>query len=300
MTKELLDIGQQDIPVCAAADPVPHQASFKPPAKSCDCHAHIFGPEADYPYALPRSYTPPEASLKNYLNMLDVIGIERGVIVQPSVYGTDNRATLDATEQMSDRFRAVVVVDDDVRIKDLEAMHERGARGVRINLLFQSNARSDNLKRLADILNGLGWHMQLLIDVSKFADLPGDLGSLGCDLVFDHMGHAPADTALREPGFQQLLDLMKDGKAWAKLSGAYRFTNEDRAPYRDVEPIAKALIDANVERCVWASDWPHPHIPVAMPNDGDLLSMLADWAPDETVRHKILVDNPAKLYGFGS
>ncbi len=298
MIKSETDQQTNDIPFCAAPEADVFASRFVPPKGSCDCHAHIFGPEAQFPYSLPRTYTPPEASLISYLSMLDVIGIERAVIVQPSVYGTDNRATLNATSQMGERFRAIVVVDDDVSTKELEAMHEQGARGVRINLLFSSNARADNLKRLADILAGLGWHMQLLIDVSEFRDMNDVLGDMPCDLVFDHMGHMNAAKGLDNAGFQTLLSFMRDGKAWAKLSGSYRITSQPKPPYEDVLPIAQALIDANEDRCVWASDWPHPHIPVAMPNDGDLLSMLADWAPGEALRNKILVDNPAKLYGF--
>lgn len=285
-------------PLCAPADPRPRPACFVPPAGSIDCHAHVFGPETRYPYTEPRTYTPPDAPLEAYCQMLETLGIARGVIVQPSVYGTDNRATLEASAQMPERLRAVVVVDDDVQANELEAMHARGARGVRVNLLFKSNARVDNLRRLADILAGLDWHMQLLINVAESADLVRDLGDLPCDLVFDHMGHAPADIACETSGFGQMCHLLQAGKAWVKLSGAYRFTQEAVLPYRDVVPIAKTLIAANPQRCLWASDWPHPHSPVAMPNDGDLLSMLADWAPDETVRRTILVDNPARLYGF--
>lgn len=289
---------QDSAPLCAAADPVVHPASFVPPANACDCHAHVFGPVAQYPYVENRTYTPPDASFAQYKKMLDTLGIDRGVIVQPSVLGTDNRATLDAVAEGGDQFRAVVVVNEDISVAELQTMYDQGARGVRINLLFRSNFQVDNLRTLAAKLADANMHLQLLIDVSQFAELKATLGDLPVDLVFDHMGHMPTTESQNHPGFQDLLSLVSAGKAWVKLSGSYRFTNEKSAPYQDVTAVAQALINANPERMVWASDWPHPHIPVAMPNDGDLLDMLALWAPDEVIRNRILVDNPTQLYGF--
>lgn len=286
------------IPLCEGADPNPRAARFTPPAGACDCHAHVFEPVARYPYVANRTYTPPDASFDSYRYMLATLGLERGVIVQPSVYGTDNRATLDAVAEGGENFRAVVVVNEDISSDELAAYHRAGARGIRVNLLFKSEVEISSLHNLAAKIADFGWHLQVLIDVSSFDDVRGALGNLPVDVVFDHMGHMPTGLGLDHPGFRDLLALLEAGKAWVKLSGSYRFTAEQQPPYRDVEPFARELIRANPERALWASDWPHPCIPVAVPNCGSLLDMLLDWAPDETTRKRILVDNPATLYGF--
>jgi len=269
---------------------------FEPPENSCDCHAHVFGPLERYQYCETRSYTPPPASIESYLLLLDDIGIERAVIVQPSVYGTDNRATINAVQHSSERFRAVVVVDDDIPTAALEHLHQLGARGIRFNHLYKNNARLRNLTRIADVLSGLDWHLQVLVDVTRNLELVEQLQALPCRLVFDHMGYPTA--GIRNPGFELLLELMKDGQAWTKLSGGYHLTSHSQLPYDDIEPIASALLQANLERCLWATDWPHPQCPISPPLDRDLLTLLAKWAPSNQTCRQVLVDNPANLYGF--
>lgn len=294
----MTQVGENLIPVCDAADPNPVAPRFTPPPGACDCHAHIFGPQATYPLTLPRTYTPPEASLGTYQKMMATLGIERAVIVQPSVYGTDNRATLDAVRAAGENFRAVVVVNEDITEKELEQMHAAGARGVRINLLFRSGIEVSDVRRLAEKIAPFNWHLQLLIDVSEFSDIRETLGSLPIETVFDHMGHMPTSASINHPGFREMLSLIADGKSWAKISGAYRITSENDVPYNDVAPIAREIIKANPERIVWATDWPHPYVNTQMPNDGHLLDLLDDWCPNTETRNRILVDNPAKLYGF--
>ncbi|PSW20869.1 GntR family transcriptional regulator [Photobacterium sanctipauli] len=285
-------------PYCSAADPNIAPASFVLPDNACDCHLHVFGPENKYPYTENRTYTPPDASLGQYKELQSILGLKRAVIVQPSVYGVDNRATLEAVKQGGENFKAVVVVNDDIATSQLESMAEMGAKGARLNLLFQSNVNIKSLESLAHKLAETDMHLQLLIDVSKSADLMTQLGKLPVQLVFDHMGHMPTTVPQNNVGFQAMLKLMDKGKAWAKLSGSYRFTSEKTTPYHDVTKVAQQLISTNSERVVWGSDWPHPHIPVDMPRDGDLLEMLKRWAPDENTRNNILVNNPAHLYGF--
>ena len=287
-----------EIPRCAAADPNPRKPGFTPPAGSCDCHAHIFGPESIYPYAANRSYTPPDASLGSYRSLLNTLGVDRSVIVQPSVYGTDNRVTLDAVEKGGDNFRGVVVVDADIPSRTLEKMHEIGVRGVRLNLLFKGGMSLSAVRQVADRIKTFGWHLQFLVDVSTFPDLD-TLGQLPVDIVFDHMGHLPASKSVDDPGFVTMLKLLDSGKAWAKLSGPYRMTGTGDYPYQDVFPFARAIIKTNPGRAVWATDWPHPAIKTPMPNDGDLLNLLSEWIPDSETRKAVLVDNPAKLYDFG-
>lgn len=285
-------------PLCAPADPSPRPASFTPPAGACDCHAHVFAPASRL--VPERVYTPPPAPFAGYRRVLATLGIDRAVIVQPSVYGSDNRATLAAVAAGGDAFRAVVVVDQSTSRHALRDMHERGARGARINAMYAGAHSLHDLPGLAHILADLGWHLQLLMDVSQLDDLANLFRDLPVPVVFDHMGHVPAARGTGDPGFQALLRLMAEGRAWAKLSGSYRTTAESHPPYGDVAPFARALVAANPDQCVWASDWPHPHIPVTMPNDGALLDMLQDWVPDPDARNRILVDNPARLYGFGA
>lgn len=291
-------LGESTIPVCAASDPSPRAPRFRLPAGACDCHAHVFGPESRYPYTRHRTYTPPDAPLSDYKNMLGTLGLERAVIVQPSVYGTDNRATLDAIKEGGENFRGIVVVDDNIDTAEMERMHEIGVRGVRVNLLFKSGIEVSDVRRLADKIAPFGWHLQMLVDVSEFSDIEETLGDLPVEVVFDHMGHLPTSVGVDHPGFQEMLRLLKRGRSWAKLSGSYRITGSNDLPYEDVTPFAKAIIAANPERVVWASDWPHPYINVPMPNDGGLLDLLDFWAPDIATRNRILVDNPAKLYDF--
>ncbi len=294
----MTSLGEVKIPVCAAADPAPYAPRFTPPPGATDCHAHIFGPEAQYPFTPHRTYTPPEASEAQYFHLLESLGLSRGVIVQPSVYGRDNRCTLDAVRRHPDKLRAVVVVNEDITEKELEQMHADGARGVRLNLLFRSGVEVSDVRRIADKIAALDWHLQMLIDVSEFADIRDTLGSLPVETVFDHLGHMPISAGTSHPGFQQMLSLVADGKSWVKLSGSYRITSENETPYSDIAPFAREIIRANPERVLWATDWPHPYINVDMPNDGALLDMLDDWTPDAATRDRILADNPARLYGF--
>jgi len=170
---------------------------------------------------------------------------------------------------------------------------------VRVNLIFKSGVEVSDVAALADKVAPLGWHLQLLIDITEFADLYETVASLPVAVVIDHMGHMPTSCGLGHPGFTDLLRLLKEGRVWVKLSGAYRFTASKDFPYDDVTPYARALIEANPNRLLWASDWPHPCIPVPMPNDASLLEMLFNWVEnDDALIKQILVDNPAKLYGF--
>jgi len=285
------------IPSCAAADPNPKKPDLPPPAGSCDCHAHIFGPESLYPYMSNRSYTPPDALLSSYMALLNTLGLDRSVIVQPSVYGTDNRVTLDAIKREGENFRGVVVVDENVTSEELTRMHEIGVRGVRLNLLFKGGMSLSAVCQIADRIKTFGWHLQFLVDVSTFPE-HDTLKKLPVDIVFDHMGHLPTSKGVNDPGFVTLLNMLDSGKAWVKMSGPYRITCTGGYPYQDVTPFAKAIIETNPERAVWATDWPHPAIQTPMPNDGDLLDLLHEWVPDNEMRKAVLVDNPSKLYDF--
>lgn len=291
-------IDESTPPLCAPADPEPRRPRLAPPPGACDCHAHIFGPEDRYPFSRHRTYTPPPASLDSYGRLMDTLGLDRAVIVQPSVYGTDNRATLDAVQAGCGKFRGVVVIDENLDRREMERMHDLGVRGVRVNLLFKSGIEVSDVRRLAEKIAPFGWHLQMLVDVSEFADIRTTLGQLPVDVVFDHMGHMPTSIGTDHPGFRDMLHLLETGRAWVKLSGAYRITAGTELPYEDVAPFARAIVKANPERVLWASDWPHPYVNIPMPNDGALLDLLEDWTPDTATRDRILRDNPQRLYGF--
>lgn len=289
-------------PLCAGPDPAPRRPKVRLPPLACDCHAHIAGPKSVYPYSPRRIYTPPDALLPAYLGMLGTLGVERAVLIQPSVYGTDNRAMLDAMAQAGDRFRGVAVVDDAVTDADLEKMHAAGVRGVRINVVDVAEDKGvipmASLRRLAERIKPLGWHVEFLMHADEFPDLDAQFADFPVDIVLGHLGYMRTDKGLGAPGFQALLRLMRTGRCWVKLTGPYRIS-VGGIPYSDVTPFAHALIDAAPQRVIWGTDWPHVMVKSAMPNDGALCDLLLDWVPDETIRRKVLVENPAKLYGFG-
>ncbi|MBV1789467.1 amidohydrolase family protein [Marinobacterium sp. D7] len=289
------------IPFCEAADPFPKAPVFDVPDGACDTHAHVFGPEPRYPYTLNRTYTPPDAPVGAYLHLHRRLGISRGVLVQPSVYGTDNRLQMDALAYLRGQgleYKGIAVLDADVSDAELDTLQALGYCGVRLNLLFKGGIQWSDVEALAQRLATRSWHLQCLIDVSEFEELENRLRALPVPVVIDHMGHMDCRKGIEHPGFQALLNLLREDKAWVKLSGAYRITALQHPPYADVDRFARALIEANPARCVWGSDWPHPHFLIPMPNDGDLLDLLARWVPDEMMRNRILVDNPARLYGF--
>ena len=234
-----------------------------------------------------------------YLDMLNTIGLCRTVMVQPSVYGTDNAATLDAVEEIGrHRARAVVVVDDGFGAAELAALAARGARGVRFNAVSGNGAPLAQLERLAARIAPLGWHVQLYTHPDALPELEPALRRLPVPAVLDHMGGVKAAAGgVEHPGFRALLRLLEGGRAWVKLSG---YRSSAGPPYADVAPMARALLSAAPDRCVWGTDWPHPslHDPAEVPDDGELLDALGAWAPDGAVRRAVLVDNPARLYGF--
>lgn len=288
-------------PYCAGPDPHPRKPAFEMPRGATDCHAHVFGPVERYPYAEARIYTPPDAPLTAYRRMLDVLGVERAVIVQPSVYGTDNSATLDALRAGGDTLRAVAVVEDDVADTELEAMHALGVRGIRFNVVDVATDRGvlpmDAIRRMARRVAPLGWHVQFLLHVDEYPDLDRKFADFPTEIVIDHFGYMKASKKVEEPGFQAFLRLMRTGRCWAKFTGAYRISQQPM-PYRDVVPFAHALLEANADRVVWGTDWPHPKHEGVMPNDGELCSELTAWIPDAQMRERVLVANPARLYGF--
>lgn len=289
-------------PYCAGPDPKPRKPAFTLPAGACDCHAHVFGPATRYPYFHKRIYTPPDALPSAYWGMLGALGVERAVLVQPSVYGTDNRAMLDAMGGEKHRMRGVAVVEESITDAELERMHEIGVRGIRFNIVDvkpeeKGKLPLDVVRKMAERVQPLGWHLQFLMHVDEFPGLDKTFADFPVDIVIDHFGYMAASKAISHPGFQALLNLLRAGRCWVKFTGAYRISSEDM-PYSDVVPYAHALVAAAPRRIVWGTDWPHPKHEKRMPNDGEMCDRLLDWIPDEKQRRLVLVDNPARLYGF--
>jgi 2-pyrone-4,6-dicarboxylate lactonase len=296
------NMSEDQYPMCQGPDPELRRAKFSLPAGTIDSHAHIFGATERYAFSEARGYTPPEASLESYLQLHRTLGgVERAVLTQPSVYGVDNSCMLDVVDRMDGKFRAVVAVDQSVTDKQLEAFHARGARGARVNIVDKGGMPFDGIdavRRFTERLKDLGWHLEVLLHVHEFENLRATMNSMAVDVSFGHLGYMKTDNGIDHPGFQAFLDLLRDGNCWVKLTGTYRITTMAQTPYDDVIPFAKAVIAANEDRIVWGTDWPHPWVKGIMPNDGALLDQLADWTDDESVRRKILVDNPQNLYGF--
>ncbi|KQB53223.1 GntR family transcriptional regulator [Pseudomonas endophytica] len=284
-------------PSCAPPGAEVTVPSFVLPTGACDTHAHVICDDFErYPLVSDRSYTPPPAPEGLYLDVLRRIGIQRGVLVQPSVYGTDNRYMLDVLKRHQEQLRGVAVINEQIGDEELAKMHALGVRGVRINVLFRGGVNLDAMEHLANRVADLGWHMQFLIDVRYLSELEARIAKLPCPVVIDHLGHFPAHLGVKEPGFEALLRNVSEHGWWVKLSGAYRLSDQ-QPEYADTDALAHALLDTAPERMVWGSDWPHVALE-SPPDTGLLLERLHAWAPSERQRQRILVDNPAALYDF--
>ena len=295
------------MPYCLPPDPNTRKPCFTPPPNSCDTHFHIFGPPELFPFLSTHEYTPPAAPLEHYLKMAAVIGMERAVVVQPSVHGLDNSATLDAIAKSGGRFRGLARIDDKTPKAELQKLHDGGVRGVRFNLLDrpQGNVRLDVLDRCVEHIAEFGWSVDLHIDTKNLLEQERRIRALPIPVVIDHIARVKPVEGLNQPAFQLLLDLMKAKNVWVKVSGADKICNTKvhsyfGLPFVEAIPFARAVIAAAPDRVIWGTDWPHSNnfAPGHTPNDGDLVDLLAEFALDETTRRKILVDNPAALYGF--
>lgn len=291
------------VPFLDPPDPNPRRPKFALPENSCDSHAHVFGPASRYPWYGKRIYTPSDALLSEYEQLLGVLGCSRGVLVQPSPYGRDNSLLLDALRASKIDLRGIAVIGDEIGTAELESMHAAGVRGIRLNIVDTSENKGvmplERMRALAQRIAPLGWHIELLAHVNEFPDLDRLLGDFPVQFSFGHLGYVPTGLGTNDPGFQALLRLLADGRAWVKLTAPYRIATSD-LPHADVTPFAHALLERAPDRIVWGTDWPHAKAewPIPMPNDGDLTDLLLDWVPDSALREKVLVANPARLYGF--
>jgi predicted TIM-barrel fold metal-dependent hydrolase len=285
--------------------------TFDVPAGACDCHVHVIPDPARFPFAPERVYTPPLATADELLALQRLLHLDRVVIVHPSIYGTDNSATLDGMRRLGRaRARGVAVIDERTSAAALDDMASAGMVGIRVNLEtvgeVDPKASARKLQAAAELAKDRLWHLQVYTRLPVIAALAEQLRGLPVPLVIDHFGGARAELGLQQPGFDTLLALLRSGNTYVKISGCYR-SSSATPDYADTAPLAQALIAANPERVVWGTDWPHPDAGRGRPrdvtpyypiDDGNVLNQLARWAPDPAVRKKILVDNPARLYGF--
>lgn len=292
--------------MCQAPDPEIRSPKIVFPSGAVDCHAHVCGPASQYPYAQERIYTPPDATLKSYQDLLKMLGVDRAVLVQPSVYGIDNRAMLTALKAHPEKFRGVAVIPNnpqDITDSYLEELHSAGVRGIRCNIVDVADQSAglpiEHLKNLASRIKPFGWHLELLMHVNEYPNLAKVFENFPVDLVFGHFGYSHAKYGIQNDGFLGLLELLKNNRAWVKMTGPYRICDGD-LPYLDMRLLNDAVIKANPSRLVWGTDWPHVMVKKQMPHDADLCDLLGSWVRDENLRKSILVDNPCILYDFAA
>jgi len=291
--------------------------NFEVPAGACDCHTHIHGEQVEFPMSAGRVYTPEAALPQEMAQLHKALRMQRVVIVTPSIYGADNRATLWGMKARGNDARGVAVIDDKTTESELDAMQRAGIRGIRINLATgggtgnTADAARQRFQAAAERMKARGWHIQMYTTLPVISSIKDLVLASPVPVVFDHFGRAQAPLGVGQPGFADLLELLRSGKAYVKISGAYRVSAQG-PDFPDAAPLARALIAANPERIVWGTDWPHPNSdpmpgygamdvrPFTQIDDARLLNQLPVWAPDPAIRKKILVDNPSRLYGFSS
>jgi len=284
--------------LCQGPDSHPWQPRLKAPPGATDTHFHILGPATSYPYVEDREYTPPDALPTAYRRLLDTLGITRAVLIQPSVYGTDNSCMVESAPQLGIPARMVVVVPFGTSDKELARLHKAGARGVRFILAHVGGLPLTDLERFSDRIKDIGWHVQFLLRPNHLIELEPRLAKLPVNFVIDHIGLIrPSEGNLEQPAFQALLRLIRGDHCWVKFTGGYRFSSE-APPYRDIFPFARKLVETRPDRLLWGSDWPHVMYKGRKFNTTELFDLLLDWAPDEKSQTQILVNNPAALFGF--
>lgn len=288
-------------PLCQGPDRNTRKPGHPIPPGAIDCHCHLFEDQQKYPLVGHRSYTPALCTMADYLRMIETLGIERTVQVNASTYGFDNTITLDLIAKLGQqRARGVAGLAPDTSARDLQRLHDGGMRGVRLSTMVKGYGGPELLDAFAPKLKPLGWHVQLHVEKSaELAALEPKLLDHPTPIVFDHLGRVRGGEGVNAPGFQALLRILRQrDDCWVKISSWYRLSDAGPPRYADMQPLAQALIAARPDRVVWGSNWPHPICNGFMPNDGDLLDMLCAWAPDAATLRRILVTNPAQLYGF--
>jgi predicted TIM-barrel fold metal-dependent hydrolase len=288
-------VSESSIVVCPVPPPATKPKNVAPEGAT-DAHFHIFGPPDKYPTSARRMYDPPLSTVDSYLNIAETLGIQRMVVVQASIYGADNSCLLDSIAEFGlHRARGIAVVEQGITFAELNEMHERGVRGIRFNAIT-GHTPLEWLPELAKLIEPLGWHIQLWIKGSRLLEIADLVRDLPVPVSLDHMGQVPVELGLDHPQFQNVLRLLDSGRCWIKLTG-YR-ASSDKPPYPDLEAPVRAMLRAAPERCLWGTDWPHVYLEHRpMPDAGLLFDLLHSWATSDEA-HRILVDNPERLYGF--
>jgi 2-pyrone-4,6-dicarboxylate lactonase len=278
----------------------------KPPAKAWDAHAHIFGPADKFPFASGRGYTPPDAPVEAYIELLDHLGFARGVLVQGNAHGYDNRVLLDALARFPQRLRGVAITDTRIAPATLHDWHRLGMRGLRFHLFSEAGRPGyvrgvglDVFESFRRTMRELGWVMQVFCDWRLMSEVAATFREISREIpvIVDHMLNIPAGRGVNDAQFQALLRLVGEGHVHVKLSAAYRLSDEF-PDYPDARPFHDALLRANPGRLIWGTDWPHPSVHASvMPDDGHLLDLFDRWTPDESACRLILVETPARLFG---
>jgi predicted TIM-barrel fold metal-dependent hydrolase len=282
-------------------DPNPRKPRFIPPPGTCDTHFHVFGPPHLIPYREDRPYTPPSAPIEHYLGMASVVGIERGVMAQPVVHGFDNRQLFHTLARGEGRLRAFVRNNPDLTAPDLRKLHDAGVRGMRFSFAeaLQGHFDEKQLFELVARIEPLHWILDFHIDPDDIVAHAEVLRRLPLPVIIDHFGTVITRKGIHAPALRTLLDLAGENHIWVKFAAHDRALARG-ARFEDIVSVSHALIARSPDRLIWGTDWPHPYVYEhgKMPNDGDLMNMMLDFAPDETVRRRILADNPARLFQF--
>ncbi len=285
-------------PLTPPPDPHPRRPKFQVPAGAIDCHVHLFGPASRWPFHPGSRYSSADALPETQIAMQDTLGLAGAVVVSGGGYGQDTRHLEEVLTRFPQRFRGVALLPDDVSREHVARLDRLGVRGARFVSAGHRGALPRLSRRVAELIADFGWHVQfypagddLLAHAQELLDLP-------TPVVLDHFAAIPAAAGVTQPAFDCLQRMLDSGRVWVKLSGPMRCSAAD-LPYAEVTPMAQALVAQHPERLLWGTDWPHVNmVGRAMPNDGDLLDLLPDWAPRPEDRQRILVDNPKLVYGF--
>jgi 2-pyrone-4,6-dicarboxylate lactonase len=285
------------IKIIPAPDPNPVKPTYIPPPGACDAHCHVFGPGKRFPYAKERTYEAPDSPKEKLAALHQHLGLQRAIVVQASIHGTDNSAMIDALTSSRGAYRGVAMVARAVSQVDLQRLNAAGVRGIRYNFVKHLGATTplDVMESMITRIAPMGWHLELHLDGDGITEMREFLRKLTIPFIIDHMGRVQGRLGLEQPGFRQLLELMKDNpRAWVKISGPERISATGK-PFLDAIPFAQALVKAAPDRVLWGTDFPHPNVKW-MPNDGELMDLFAKMVEDDATRKQILVDNPTKLY----
>jgi 2-pyrone-4,6-dicarboxylate lactonase len=286
-------------PTIPPPDPNPKKPRITLPPLACDSHFHVFGPHSKFPYAPNRPFTPTDAPKEDLFRLHEFLGFQRGVFVQSTCHGTDNRVLVDLLAAGKGRYRGAALLDPSVADAEVERLDEAGVRGVRLHFLtghLGPPKPRDDMLRIIDKVAPYGWHIEMHVGGNNVIDLYEFITTIEAPVVIDHIGRIDIAEGLHGKAFSVLRRLLDRGNIWVKLSGTDRISKQ-KYPYADAIAFPRDLAAHAPERVVWGTDWPHPNHN-AVPNDGELVDLIAEIVPDERKRRLMLVDNPAKLFGF--